>query len=89
MPGKLCKYAAGFDNTHAHRVRQDIDLFLDTLEQFHSPTAEDKQAIAACASVRQALEHIPADCRLPLYRRLCTLAFRQFAVGLPCLNSGF
>ena len=86
MPGKLCKYAAGFDNTHAHRVRQDIDLFLDTLEQFHSPTAEDKQAIAACASVRQALEHIPADCRLPLYRRLCTLAFRQFARRAPLLE---
>ena len=26
MPGKLCKYAAGFENTHAHKVSQDMDL---------------------------------------------------------------
>ncbi|MFQ9868196.1 MAG: hypothetical protein ACLRWP_15420 [Bilophila wadsworthia] len=24
--GKLCKYAAGFENTHAHKVSQDMDL---------------------------------------------------------------
>ncbi|MFR3457892.1 MAG: cobalt-precorrin-5B (C(1))-methyltransferase [Bilophila wadsworthia] len=26
MAGKLCKYAAGFENTHAHKVSQDMDL---------------------------------------------------------------
>lgn len=83
MPGKLCKYAAGFDNTHAHRVRQDIDLFLKTLLRFHTASPDEQHAIADCASVRQALEHVPFHLRLPLLKDLCRQAFDQFARRAP------
>lgn len=83
MPGKLCKYAAGFDNTHAHKVDQDMNLFLKTLETIHMPDQTTRQTISRCTSVRQALEQITADCRLPLLAALCRQAFAQFSLKAP------
>lgn len=80
MPGKLCKYAAGFDNTHAHKVDQDMALFLRTLEKFQTPTPDVREAISHCASVRQAMEYVSAPFHLPLYSDLCLQAFRQFSL---------
>ncbi len=31
MGGKLCKYAAGFENTHAHNVAQDMELLREQI----------------------------------------------------------
>lgn len=78
MPGKLCKYAAGFDNTHAHKVDQDIPLFLRVWEELSPVTKAEKDAISACASVRQALEHVSPDLHIPLFRALSERAFAQF-----------
>lgn len=86
MPGKLCKYAAGFDNTHAHKVDQDMALFLNTLEKLHIPVPEDRAAISCCASVRQALEYVPAQYHKPLYAGLCQQAFEQFSLKSPGLE---
>lgn len=86
MPGKLCKYASGFENTHAHKVDQDLPLFLKTLEKFHTPTEEERTDIASCASVRQALEHVPAEYHLPLFADLCRQAFVQFARRAPQIH---
>lgn len=33
MAGKLCKYAAGFENTHAHNVDQDMELLREEIAQ--------------------------------------------------------
>ena len=73
MPGKLCKYAAGFENTHAHKVSQDMDLL----------RAEVRRTLP------EALLSIPPDARDGLLRRLARTALRQFSrrcTGNPALR---
>ena len=94
MPGKLCKYAAGFANTHAHKVAQDRQLFLRTAERHAALADEARRSILACSSVRQALALVPEEAHLSLYRDLAAEARRQFqrhVPGLPVrfLISGF
>lgn len=92
MPGKLCKYAAGFENTHAHRVGQDMALFCREAEGLAKRFADGPNGsggsgvdadlitkLEACASVREALLILPERLRLPLLRRLAALALRCFA----------
>lgn len=87
MPGKLCKYAAGYANTHAHRKEQDMQLFLKTLKRHHAATVEEERAILACASVRQALENVPLPNRLPLLADFCEQAASSFARHAPSLRT--
>ena len=94
MPGKLCKYAAGFANTHAHKVAQDMPLFLRTAERHAPLSGEARRGILACSSVRQALSLTPEEAHLSIYRDLAAEAQRQFqrhVPGLPVrfLISGF
>lgn len=94
MPGKLCKYAAGFANTHAHKVAQDMPLFLRTAERHAPLSKEARRNILACSSVRQALALAPEEAHLSIYRDLAAEAQRQFrrhVPGLPVrfLISGF
>lgn len=94
MPGKLCKYAAGFSNTHAHKVAQDMPLFLRTAERHAALTEEARRSILSCSSVRQALALVPEEAHLSLYRDLAAEARHQFqrhVPGLPVrfLISGF
>lgn len=86
MPGKLCKYAAGYANTHAHRKEQDMQLFLTTLRRHHQTTAEQERAILSCASVRQALACVPLPDRLPLLADFCEQAATCFALHAPTLH---
>lgn len=86
MAGKLCKYAAGFDNTHAHRVAQDMALLrreaaplLQAAGEGHAVLAD---ALDACVSVREALIALPEAVAEPLLRRLATLALDRFAARL-------
>lgn len=59
MAGKLCKYAAGFENTHAHKVSQDMDLLRAEVRK-HLPGEEAlHDALAHSVSVREALLSIP------------------------------
>ena len=52
MAGKLCKYAAGFENTHAHKVSQDMDLLRAEVRK-HLPGEEAlHDALAHSVSVR-------------------------------------
>ena len=70
MAGKLCKYAAGFENTHAHKVSQDMDLLRAEVRK-HLPGEEAlHDALAHSVSVREALLSIPEADRP---------ALRQFA----------
>lgn len=56
MPGKLCKYAAGFHNTHAANVEQTLAPLLAAF----TGAPEKKNSLAACRSVREALELMSA-----------------------------
>ena len=76
MPGKLCKYAAGLPNTHAHTAGQDLDLLRREARCCLPGCAES--AVADCVSVREALERLPRSQWLPLLRRLAWLALRNF-----------
>lgn len=92
MPGKLCKYAAGLDNTHARRADQDLALLQREAaaalaaagpEQTGRTNQPERAALpagfASCASVREALPLLPADVRPLLLRRLADAALRAFA----------
>lgn len=87
MPGKLCKYAAGYANTHAHRKEQDMQLFLQTLQRHHAVTADDERTILSCASVRQALACVPLPDRLPLLADFCEQASACFSRHAPSLDT--
>ncbi len=58
MPGKLCKYAAGFTYTHAASVTQTMTPLVEIVGDL-SPDQELAEKIAASASVRQALGMLP------------------------------
>lgn len=79
MPGKLCKYAAGFDNTHAHKVSQDMELFRKTARQ----TLPDAPALHATlehsVSIREALLSMPVPMQSPLLHKLACTALEQFS----------
>ena len=79
MAGKLCKYAAGFENTHAHKVSQDMDLLRAEVRK-HLPGEEAlHDALAHSVSVREALLSIPEADRPGILRRLARTALGQFA----------
>ncbi|MFQ9867589.1 MAG: cobalt-precorrin-5B (C(1))-methyltransferase [Bilophila wadsworthia] len=59
MPGKLCKYAAGFENTHAHKVSQDMDLLRAEVRRTLPAETGLHGALKYSASVREALLSIP------------------------------
>lgn len=83
MAGKLCKYAAGFRNTHAREGRQDMALLCDEAYRLlPGNTARDtalKRRLAHCASVREALLLLPETTQKALLRRLAHLALEQLA----------
>lgn len=80
MPGKLCKYAAGYANTHAHKVPQDMDLFRRVLAESLDgiESVQGRQTLiastAASASVREALIPLPPAVRHAVLTRLAALA---------------
>ena len=89
MAGKLCKYAAGFANTHAHKVSQDMDLLRaelrrclpgsGALEASGESSGEIFAAVAHSVSVREALLAIPEALRPELLRHLARTALERFA----------
>lgn len=81
MPGKLLKYAAGLDNTHAHRTAQDLPALgrlVDGLVPAGSGLAE---AVAQAATVREALGLLPDG----LQARILGLLARQALANFPKL----
>ena len=89
MPGKLCKYAAGFENTHAHKVSQDMDLLRSEVRRALPAETGLHEALKYSASVREALLSIPPDARDGLLRRLARTALWQFShrcTGNPALR---
>ncbi len=85
MAGKLCKYASGFTNTHAHKVQQDMNLFLAELEKclsYHAYSQENInkliKEIENLSSVREALLFIPQKIQLVLLKQLSIKSLAQF-----------
>lgn len=85
MAGKICKYAAGFDNTHAHTVAQDMGLFRHELHSL-CPACAALPALQAAASVREALLLVPQQQRKALLQRLAALALAGFAQKFPTVR---
>lgn len=83
MAGKLCKYAAGFDNTHAHKVSQDMDLLRAEVRRALPAETALHQALEHSASVREALLSIPEAARDGLLHNLARVALEQFARRCP------
>lgn len=79
MPGKLCKYAAGFDNTHAHKVRQDMDLLRAEVRKALPEQTALHHALKHSVSVREALLLFSEADLVDLLRRLARVALGQFA----------
>ncbi len=79
MPGKLCKYAAGFDNTHAHKVDQDMDLLRAEVRNALPDENSLHDALEHSVSVREALLLIPETARQGLLGRLARVGLEQFA----------
>lgn len=83
MAGKLCKYAAGFRNTHAAKSTQDMALLRAEVRRCLPEAAALHAALAHSASVREALLSLPAEARPALLHRLARLALAQFARHCP------
>lgn len=79
MPGKLCKYAAGFANTHAHKVSQDMCLLRTEVRRILPAEKALHRALEGSVSVREALLSIPEAARRELLHRLAGSALEQFA----------
>lgn len=77
MPGKLCKYAAGLRNTHAHRHAQDREILRQVARRLLPEASPVHAALAHCVSVREALGLLPPHSRLPLLRIMADQALRQ------------
>ena len=85
MAGKVCKYAAGFDNTHAHTVAQDMALLRRELHKI-CPECAVLPAVQAAASVREALLLLPPVTAKALLRSLAALAVAGFAQKFPTVR---
>ncbi len=80
MAGKLCKYAAGFRNTHAHKVQQDMGLLRQELRRCLSNETALCEALEQSVSVREALLFIPESVRPALLQRLAEAALDRFVL---------
>ena len=83
MAGKLCKYAAGFRNTHAAKNRQDMALLRAEARRCLPEDTAAHEALAHSVSVREALLSLPDEARPALLRRLARLALEQLARHCP------
>ena len=83
MAGKLCKYAAGFRNTHAAKNQQDMALLRAEVRRCLPEATALHEALAHSVSVREALLSLPDDARPALLRRLARLALEQLARHCP------
>ncbi len=74
MGGKLCKYAAGLEYTHAHKTKQDMKLLreeiafaLEKLSIDKNVLSVEDETIQNAQSVREALLYLPENvCELVL-----------------------
>ncbi len=84
MAGKLCKYAAKFEYTHAHNVAQDMQLLrqeiLSALNKGQDLTMSNQlsQEVEKSNSVREALMYLPENIRKAVLGELLQKALSFF-----------
>ncbi len=78
MPGKLCKYAAGSSNTHAHKTPQNREVLYAEVRRSFPAQSDLEQQMQRSVSVREALLAIPLAARIGLLRRLARIALGHF-----------
>ncbi len=85
MPGKLCKYAAGFSYTHAASVSQTLTPLVEIVAAL---TADSDLAdeVANCASVRQALVLLPENIYQLTLEKMSDTALMALKKWAPTLN---
>ncbi len=92
MGGKLCKYAAGLEYTHAHKVKQDMQLLRDeinlALQKAKVFPRENSFAneIENAQSVREALLYLPENIRNLVLEQLAQKALAFFQSLAPSLD---
>lgn len=77
MPGKLCKYAAGFENTHAHKVEQDLEYIRKAVKNILPHASLLHKALEESVSVRESLLSIPEEARLDILQDLTEEALHK------------
>lgn len=78
MPGKLCKYALGFEYTHAHQTDQNIHFLSDIIRRHYKLSIKSLTQLLDCASVRQAMEFVPEQYHLAIFSDLAEIALEHF-----------
>ena len=85
MPGKLCKYAAGFSYTHAASVAQTLTPLVKIVTET-TAGADLAAEVANCASVRQALSLLPENIYQPILEKMSDTALLSLKKWAPTLN---
>ena len=84
MPGKLCKYASGFGNTHAHKKDQNMALFLAEVQRLLPDDTALHAALADSPSIRNGLSLLPPATERTVLERLAGLALGRLVRYCPC-----
>ncbi len=79
MPGKLCKYAGGLSNTHAHKNKQDLVFLQEAILKAFPKNIELHNITDSCASVREALALIPKVKHKAILHNLAQKALEELA----------
>lgn len=86
MPGKLVKYAEGFPNTHAHKVRLETAALEPALKSCKVSDDICKKVLSSL-TIREALEFLPAGQRPPVLDFIGEKALRnikKWCLGTVC-----
>ncbi len=92
MGGKLCKYAAALEYTHAHKTKQDMALLRSeiklALEKLKScdNISNIFNEIEQAQSVREALLYLPYDVRFEVLQQLANKALAFFHSLAPTIK---
>ena len=78
MPGKLLKYAAGYDNTHAHKVAQALELLLKAIVDLFPERRNLERELADLPSMRAMLPFFSREEQTRLFASLAQTSLQNF-----------
>lgn len=82
MPGKLYKYACGYHNTHAHKVKMDMTLLLELLTPFQLGE-HVLESIRRCQTIGEAASYLEPALFNSILEQLASLASTQLRLHAP------
>lgn len=77
MPGKLCKYAMGVENTHAHKNSLNMGVLIDVLKSICPNDKTLPQKLEGLPSVRSALDFLPDSIKTQALKVLAEQALKN------------